>query len=80
MTLQQICADVNRVKSWGQQAYLGSSHKISLLGKPATGNAAPHVENTKHEKHTVLIYAIVLLLAKMTLYFPSTFAPRSLQP
>uniref|UniRef100_A0A8C4HSE1 PAS domain-containing protein n=1 Tax=Dicentrarchus labrax TaxID=13489 RepID=A0A8C4HSE1_DICLA len=38
MTLQQICADVNRVKSWGQQAYLGSSHKIALLGKPATGN------------------------------------------
>uniref|UniRef100_A0AAQ6A0L9 PAS domain-containing protein n=1 Tax=Amphiprion ocellaris TaxID=80972 RepID=A0AAQ6A0L9_AMPOC len=34
MTLQQICADVNRVKSWGQQAYLGSSHKIALLGKP----------------------------------------------
>uniref|UniRef100_H3CP94 Period circadian clock 3 n=1 Tax=Tetraodon nigroviridis TaxID=99883 RepID=H3CP94_TETNG len=34
MTLQQICADVNRVKSWGQQVYLGSSHKISFLGKP----------------------------------------------
>lgn len=41
MTLQQICADVNRVKSWGQQAYLGS-HKIALLGKPAAGNAEPH--------------------------------------
>ncbi len=43
MTLQQICADVKGVKSWGQQAYLGSSHKIALLGKPATGNAAPHI-------------------------------------
>uniref|UniRef100_A0A671VKC1 Period circadian clock 3 n=1 Tax=Sparus aurata TaxID=8175 RepID=A0A671VKC1_SPAAU len=41
MTLQQICADVNRVKSWGQQAYLGS-HKIALLGKPAAGNTEPH--------------------------------------
>uniref|UniRef100_A0AAQ6A0W1 PAS domain-containing protein n=1 Tax=Amphiprion ocellaris TaxID=80972 RepID=A0AAQ6A0W1_AMPOC len=43
MTLQQICADVNRVKSWGQQAYLGSSHKIALLGKPAAGNIVPHI-------------------------------------
>ncbi|KAM6947940.1 period circadian protein homolog 3-like [Lycodopsis pacificus] len=33
VTLQQICADVNRVKSWGQQAYLGSNHKIALFGK-----------------------------------------------
>uniref|UniRef100_A0A7N6B4A0 PAS domain-containing protein n=1 Tax=Anabas testudineus TaxID=64144 RepID=A0A7N6B4A0_ANATE len=39
MTLQQICADVNRVKSWGQQAFLDSSHKISFLGKPSTGIA-----------------------------------------
>lgn len=44
MTLQQICADVNRVKSWGQQAYLGSSHKITLLGKPATGTSATHIK------------------------------------
>uniref|UniRef100_A0A3Q1I1D1 Period circadian clock 3 n=1 Tax=Acanthochromis polyacanthus TaxID=80966 RepID=A0A3Q1I1D1_9TELE len=43
MTLQQICADVNRVKSWGQQAYLGSSHKITLLGKPAAGNIVPDI-------------------------------------
>ena len=42
MTLQQICADVNRVKSWGQQAYLDSNHKMSVLGKPATGKAVPH--------------------------------------
>lgn len=41
MTLQQICADVNRVKSWGQQAYLDSRHKMTPLCKPATGNAAP---------------------------------------
>ncbi|XP_042356898.1 period circadian protein homolog 3 isoform X2 [Plectropomus leopardus] len=45
MTLQQICADVNRVKSWGQQAYLGSNHKISLLGKPATARLPPVVTN-----------------------------------
>uniref|UniRef100_A0A669CWC2 Period circadian clock 3 n=1 Tax=Oreochromis niloticus TaxID=8128 RepID=A0A669CWC2_ORENI len=37
MTLQQICADVNRVKSWGQQAYLDSNHKIAFLGKRVTG-------------------------------------------
>uniref|UniRef100_A0A667WHK6 Period circadian clock 3 n=1 Tax=Myripristis murdjan TaxID=586833 RepID=A0A667WHK6_9TELE len=42
MTLQQICADVNRVKSWGQQAYLDSRNKMTFLGKPATGNTAPH--------------------------------------
>uniref|UniRef100_A0A8C9YGX4 Period circadian clock 3 n=1 Tax=Sander lucioperca TaxID=283035 RepID=A0A8C9YGX4_SANLU len=35
MTLQQICADVNRVKSWGQQPYLGSNHKNAFY-KPAT--------------------------------------------
>lgn len=39
MTLQQICADVNRVKSWGQQAYLDSNHKIAFLGKRITGIA-----------------------------------------
>lgn len=44
MTLQQICADVNRVKTWGQQAYLSSNHKISFLGKPATGNAGKKTE------------------------------------
>ena len=52
MTLQQICADVNRVKSWGQQPYLDSSHKIALLGKPATGNAGPHLVNIRHENYT----------------------------
>nr|XP_043879530.1 period circadian protein homolog 3 isoform X2 [Solea senegalensis] len=45
MTLQQICADVNRVKSWGQQAYLNSSHKITLLGKPATARLPPAASN-----------------------------------
>lgn len=43
MTLQQICADVNGVKSWGQQVYLGSSHKISFLNKSAAGNLALHI-------------------------------------
>lgn len=47
MTLQQICADVNRVNAWGQRAYLGSSHKISLLGKPARGVAAFIFEKVK---------------------------------
>lgn len=49
MTLQQICADVKKVKSWGQQAYLGSSHKISFLGKPATGNAALKCKTWKNK-------------------------------
>ncbi|XP_069039905.1 period circadian protein homolog 3 isoform X2 [Lepisosteus oculatus] len=35
MTLQQICADVNRVKSWGQQAYLDSRSKPLPLGTSA---------------------------------------------
>ncbi|MBN3317199.1 PER3 protein, partial [Atractosteus spatula] len=35
MTLQQICADVNRVKSWGQQAYLDSRSKPLPLGTGA---------------------------------------------
>lgn len=55
MTLQQICADVNRVKSWGQQAYLDSSHKITPLGKPATGNTVPYLLNIKHEEYAVHI-------------------------
>ncbi|KAM3877902.1 period circadian protein homolog 3 [Diretmus argenteus] len=41
MTLQQICADVNRVKSWGQHAYLGSRNKITPLGEPATAHLLP---------------------------------------
>ncbi|XP_029006737.1 period circadian protein homolog 3 isoform X2 [Betta splendens] len=45
MTLQQICADVNRVKTWGQQAYLDSSHKISFLNKPVTAHPAPAATN-----------------------------------
>ncbi|XP_035517811.1 period circadian protein homolog 3 [Morone saxatilis] len=51
MTLQQICADVNRVKSWGQQAYLGSSHKIALLGKPATARMPPAASNPEVRDH-----------------------------
>ncbi|KAM3622090.1 uncharacterized protein V6R79_020211 [Siganus canaliculatus] len=45
MTLQQICADVNRVKTWGQQAHLSSSHKIALLSKPATARPPPAASN-----------------------------------
>uniref|UniRef100_A0A8C4HSJ0 PAS domain-containing protein n=1 Tax=Dicentrarchus labrax TaxID=13489 RepID=A0A8C4HSJ0_DICLA len=52
MTLQQICADVNRVKSWGQQAYLGSSHKIALLGKPATASNPEVRDHEESRKQT----------------------------
>uniref|UniRef100_A0A3Q0QNK0 Period circadian clock 3 n=1 Tax=Amphilophus citrinellus TaxID=61819 RepID=A0A3Q0QNK0_AMPCI len=58
MTLQQICADVNRVKSWGQQAYLDSSHKIAFLGKrvtaplpPAASNAEVREEERRKQTH-----------------------------
>ncbi|GAA6215883.1 period circadian protein homolog 3 isoform X2 [Lates japonicus] len=51
MTLQQICADVNRVKSWGQQAYLDSSHKITPLGKPATARLPPTASNPEVRDH-----------------------------
>lgn len=50
MTLQQICADVNRVKSWGQQAYLDSNHKIAFLGKRVTGITVSHPLSTKQLK------------------------------
>ncbi|XP_036386506.1 period circadian protein homolog 3 [Megalops cyprinoides] len=41
MTLQQICADVNKVKSWGQQAYLDSRRKLTPIVKASTGPRAP---------------------------------------
>ncbi|XP_078140007.1 period circadian protein homolog 3 isoform X1 [Centroberyx gerrardi] len=47
MTLQQICADVNRVKSWGQQAYLDSRNKMTSLGKPATAPLRPPASNAR---------------------------------
>ncbi|XP_043107840.1 period circadian protein homolog 3 isoform X2 [Puntigrus tetrazona] len=42
MTLQQFCADVNKVKNWGQQAYLDSRRKLTPLG-PATAVATAGV-------------------------------------
>ncbi|KAM9859852.1 period circadian protein homolog 3 [Aulostomus maculatus] len=51
MTLQQFCADVNRVKSWGQQAYLDSSHKIAFLDKPATVHRPPAPSNPEVKDH-----------------------------
>lgn len=42
MTLQQFCADVNKVKNWGQQAYLESRKKLTALG-PATAVAGAGV-------------------------------------
>jgi len=37
MSLQQICADVNKVKHWGQQVYLDSRNKMTPPGKAAAG-------------------------------------------
>ncbi|XP_041639368.1 LOW QUALITY PROTEIN: period circadian protein homolog 3 [Cheilinus undulatus] len=51
MTLQQICADVNRVNGWGQQAYLGTSHKNALLSKPVKGHLLPTVTNPEVRDH-----------------------------
>ncbi|KAM6927815.1 period circadian protein homolog 3 [Xenentodon cancila] len=45
MTLQQICADVNRVKTLGQQAHLDSNQKISSLGKHTTACLPPSASN-----------------------------------
>ncbi|XP_059394263.1 period circadian protein homolog 3-like [Carassius carassius] len=43
MTLQQFCADVNKVKKWGQQAYLDSQRKLTALGPaPAVAAAGVH--------------------------------------
>ncbi|XP_036390034.1 period circadian protein homolog 3-like isoform X1 [Megalops cyprinoides] len=33
VTLQQICADINKVKSWGQQVYLDSRRKLHPMGR-----------------------------------------------
>ncbi|KAF7654315.1 hypothetical protein LDENG_00071530 [Lucifuga dentata] len=51
VALQQICANVNRVKSWGQQAYLDSRHKMTPLGKPATAPLPPTASNTEVRDH-----------------------------
>ncbi|XP_076740035.1 period circadian protein homolog 3 isoform X2 [Maylandia zebra] len=53
MTLQQICADVNRVKSWGQQAYLDSNHKIAFLGKRVTAPLPSSASNAEVREHKV---------------------------
>ncbi|KAL7843295.1 hypothetical protein AOLI_G00248070 [Acnodon oligacanthus] len=41
VTLQQICANVNKVKSGGQQAYLDSRRKLTPVGKVTTETQAP---------------------------------------
>lgn len=51
MTLQQICADVNRVKRWGQQAYLDSTHKVTVPGKPASALRPPTASNPEVRDH-----------------------------
>uniref|UniRef100_A0AAY4CU67 PAS domain-containing protein n=1 Tax=Denticeps clupeoides TaxID=299321 RepID=A0AAY4CU67_9TELE len=40
MTLQQVCADVTKVKSWGQQAYLDSRSKLIPLSKAGSGKSS----------------------------------------
>lgn len=40
MTLQQICADVNRAQAWGRHTCPDSSQK-NTSGKPSTGKAVP---------------------------------------
>uniref|UniRef100_A0A8C7XIX4 Period circadian clock 3 n=1 Tax=Oryzias sinensis TaxID=183150 RepID=A0A8C7XIX4_9TELE len=47
MTLLQICADVNRVKSWGQHAYRDSCQKVAHRGKLATAAQPPSASNPK---------------------------------
>ncbi|XP_061840865.1 period circadian protein homolog 3 isoform X1 [Nerophis lumbriciformis] len=44
MTLQQICADVNRAKNWGKQAYFDSKKKVGH-GKPAAAHLPPVFSN-----------------------------------
>uniref|UniRef100_A0A673BQR9 PAS domain-containing protein n=1 Tax=Sphaeramia orbicularis TaxID=375764 RepID=A0A673BQR9_9TELE len=68
MTLQQICADVNRVKTWGQQAYLDSTHKIAVLGKPATGMSSETLELFCIHKRANIVH---IICAKITLYSPT---------
>uniref|UniRef100_A0A9J7YCK5 Period circadian clock 3 n=1 Tax=Cyprinus carpio carpio TaxID=630221 RepID=A0A9J7YCK5_CYPCA len=48
MTLQQFCADVNKVKNWGQQAYLDSRRKLTPLG-PATAGLEYHLKQSLQE-------------------------------
>ncbi|XP_022538010.2 period circadian protein homolog 3 isoform X1 [Astyanax mexicanus] len=41
VTLQQICANVNKVKTGGQQAYLDSQRKLTPIGKLPTETQTP---------------------------------------
>ncbi|XP_061543683.1 period circadian protein homolog 3 isoform X1 [Phycodurus eques] len=45
MSLQQICADVNRVRNWRQQSHFDYSHKIALLRKPTPAHLIPIASN-----------------------------------
>ncbi|XP_056158017.1 period circadian protein homolog 3 isoform X2 [Lampris incognitus] len=51
MTLQQICADVNRVKSWGQQVYLDSRNKLTPLVNPVTALLPPIASSAEARVH-----------------------------
>lgn len=46
MTLQQICADVNRSKSWGQHAQLDSGQRNAPPGRPNIGEVALEILNS----------------------------------
>uniref|UniRef100_A0A1A8N6V5 Period homolog 3 n=1 Tax=Nothobranchius pienaari TaxID=704102 RepID=A0A1A8N6V5_9TELE len=47
MTLQQICADVNRTKTWGRQGCLNSCQKRAPHGKPSTAPHPPSASNAE---------------------------------
>uniref|UniRef100_A0A8C2IH90 Period circadian clock 3 n=1 Tax=Cyprinus carpio TaxID=7962 RepID=A0A8C2IH90_CYPCA len=46
--MNQFCADVNKVKNWGQQAYLDSRRKLTPLG-PATAGLKYHLKQSLQE-------------------------------
>uniref|UniRef100_A0A3B3YW94 PAS domain-containing protein n=1 Tax=Poecilia mexicana TaxID=48701 RepID=A0A3B3YW94_9TELE len=46
MTLQQICADVNRSKSWGRHAQLDSGQRSAAPGRPNIGEVALEILNS----------------------------------
>ncbi|XP_028853997.1 period circadian protein homolog 3-like isoform X1 [Denticeps clupeoides] len=48
MTLQQVCADVTKVKSWGQQAYLDSRSKLIPLSKAGSERRTPIPNGTQN--------------------------------
>ncbi len=75
MTLQQFCADVNKVKNWGQQAYLDSRRKLTPLGPATAGlehdfsaSVFSHLINTSWSNHIWMVcshQALILTLVRV---------------